>query len=72
MEPVAGKVAALQQDKVLLMLEDGREVLAPSPVQLGDLAEVGSEVLVYLNENGRLVGWYLPQSKIGLDLRGMT
>jgi len=31
--------------------------------------EVGSKVLVYLDEAGRLLGWYLPRLQIGVDLR---
>jgi hypothetical protein len=67
-EPVAGQVAALQGDQVLLILEDGHEVPAPS-CDLGDLLEVGGEVLVFLDEHRRLLGWYLPRSQIGVDLR---
>jgi hypothetical protein len=68
MESVAGQVAALQGDHLLLKLEDGHEVLAPS-CDLGDVVEVGNEVLVYLDERRRLLGWYLPRSEIGVDLR---
>jgi hypothetical protein len=67
-ESVAGQVKALQDDQVVLKLEDGQEVLAPS-CDLGDVVEVGSKVLVYLDEAGRLLGWYLPRLQIGVDLR---
>jgi hypothetical protein len=67
-DPVAGRVAAHQADQLLLRLEDGHEVLAPT-CGLKDLADVGSDVLVYLDERGRLLGWYLPRSQIGVDLR---
>ncbi len=68
MESVAGQIAALQGDHLLLTLEDGHEILAPS-CDLGDVVEVGNEVLVYLDERRRLLGWYLPRSQIGVDLR---
>ena len=55
-------------DQLLLTLEQGHDVLAPS-CDLGALVEVGSEVLAYLDEHRRLLGWYLPQSQIGVDLR---
>ncbi len=69
MAQVTGKVAALQRDQVLLTLDDGDEVMAPLCGALADLAEPGAEVLVYLDEHRRLVGWYLPRFQIGVDLR---
>jgi hypothetical protein len=68
-KPVTGKVAALRRNEVLLVLQGGHELLAPSAAPLKELAEVGSEVLVYLNADRRLVGWYLPESRIGIDFR---
>jgi hypothetical protein len=69
MEPVRGKVTAVEPDRVLLELQDGRELLLPAMDEISDLAQPGSEVLVYFDLHGRVQGWYLPDANTGIDLR---
>jgi hypothetical protein len=37
--------------------------------QVSALTELGAVLLVYLDEHRRLLGWYLAQSQIGVDIR---
>jgi ketosteroid isomerase-like protein len=59
-EPLAGRVE--------LRLGDGRSLLAPIAPVLEHCAGVHDPVLAYFDE-GRLSGWYLPERRLGMDLR---
>ena len=54
---------------LLVRLYDGRAQELPAPDELSDQWKVGDPVLVFFD--GRdVLGWYLPESQIGVDLRG--
>jgi hypothetical protein len=53
----------------LVRLGDGRELEIPLVEEIRDRFEVGSPALIYFDGNGVLVGWYLPDAGIGMDLR---
>jgi hypothetical protein len=58
-----------QDDRALVMLERGGTMEIPLIDEIRDRLEVGSQVLVYFNEAGNLLGCYLPDADIGLDMR---
>jgi hypothetical protein len=55
---------------VLLRLEDGSEQELSAPEEMFDLLRPGLRVVLYHGPGGELHGWYLPEHKVGLDLRG--
>jgi hypothetical protein len=57
------------EDRVLIRLEDGRALEAPAPEPVADF-DVDDRVDVYFGSDGELLGWYLPDKKHGVDLRG--
>jgi hypothetical protein len=65
-----GEVIGFSQGgDVLVRLRDGREIEIPLVDEIRDRFEVGSPALIYFDGNGILVGWYLPDAGIGVDLR---
>jgi hypothetical protein len=52
-----------------LSLEDGSEQQIPAPAELAELLRPGMRVLLYFSPNRELLGWYLPEHKVGQDLR---
>ena len=58
-----------RSDRVLLNLQDGRDlevpVLAPIRARLG----IGASAIVYFDGHDRPVGWYLPELDLGVDMR---
>jgi DNA-binding CsgD family transcriptional regulator len=67
---VAATVAALHgNDALILSLQDGRELELPLVEQLRDHVAVGTQAIVYFDQHGREVGWYLPDDELGVDLR---
>lgn len=65
----AGEVVTRWGDNGLLArLYDGRAQELPVPDELSDQCKVGDPVLVYF-EGRDVLGWYLPESMIGVDRR---
>jgi hypothetical protein len=58
-----------QDDRALVMLERGGTMEIPLIDEIRDRFEVGSQVLVYFDDEGNLLGCYLPDADIGLDMR---
>jgi hypothetical protein len=56
--------------RLLLRLEDGSEQELSAPEQMFELLRPGLQVILYQGPDGGLLGWYLPEHEIGLDLRG--
>lgn len=52
-----------------LRLADGSERELHVPEELSGLFRQGQRVLLYHGTGGELVGWYLPDEQMGLDLR---
>jgi hypothetical protein len=63
------KVVGISGGRVLVRLVDGRAIAIPFIEGIGDRLEVGSPALVYFDENEILLGWYLPDAGVGVDLR---
>jgi DNA-binding CsgD family transcriptional regulator len=55
-------------DHVVLKLGDGREIKARMPEALRDRLAVGTSALVYFDEEDNVVGWYLPDAGVGVDI----
>lgn len=65
-----GKVIGFSQGGgALVKLDDEREIEIPLVDEIRDRFEVGSPALVYFDHNGILLGWYLPDADIGVDMR---
>jgi hypothetical protein len=48
---------------------EGRRILTTLPSALVDRVSTGDPVLAYLDAEGGLLGWYLPDQQLGVDLR---
>ena len=59
-------------DRAVLRLEDGRAIEVSLLEAIRAWFDVGSPALVYLDEQGDPVGWYLPSADLGVDLRRAT
>ena len=53
----------------MLTLQDGRDLEVPLLEQIRGRVDVGASAIVYFDQHDRLVGWYLPDEEIGVDLR---
>ena len=63
-------VSALRRkDRVLLRLQDGRDLEVPLLEQMRGRVDVGTSAIVYFDQRDRMVGWYLPGEELGVDLR---
>jgi DNA-binding CsgD family transcriptional regulator len=58
-----------RKDRLMLRLQDGRDLEVPLLEQVRDGAQVGATAIVYYDERSRIVGWYLPDQELGVDLR---
>jgi hypothetical protein len=54
---------------VRVRLEDGSEQDVPVPEHLSGLIRPGLRLVLYHGPGAELLGWYLPDRGIGLDLR---
>jgi hypothetical protein len=64
-----GEILARWSDKQLLVrLYDGRPIELPAPEELEGEWDVGDQVMVFF-ENEAVVGWYLPDKQLGVDMR---
>ena len=72
MEPLAGHIEGRWSDeKVMIRLGDGRVLELPAPKELRGIFDVGDEVRVYFEDDGRVAGWALSERRLGVNLRGM-
>lgn len=55
--------------RVLVKLDDGRAIEVPLLEGMRERFQVGAPALVYFDDKGILVGWYLPDAGIGIDMR---
>jgi hypothetical protein len=63
----AAKVVGFSPDgTVLVRLDDGRAIHLPLVEGIRDRCEVGSAVLVYFDEGGEPLAWYLPDAGTGV------
>ncbi len=60
---------APRSDRVLLRLQDGRDLEVPvlAPIRAG--LDIGVPAIVYFDGHEQPVGWYLPQLDLGVDMR---
>jgi hypothetical protein len=66
---LGGEILARWGDEQFLArLYDGRPLELPAPEELDDAWEVGDPLMVFF-ENEAVLGWYLPDKQLGLDLR---
>ena len=62
-------ISAASSGHVRLRLEDGSEQELAVPDHLSHQIRPGLDLVLYHGSDGRLLGWYLPDRGIGLDLR---
>jgi hypothetical protein len=62
-------VVGVSGGRVVVRLAHGRAIEIPVVDEIRDRLEVGSPALIYFDDEGILLGWYLPDSGIGVDLR---
>ena len=55
--------------RVLVGLGNGRVIWVPLPDRLRGGIEAGGPVIVYLDLEDRVVGWYVPELELGVDMR---
>jgi hypothetical protein len=66
---LGGEILARWGDEQFLArLYDGRPIELPAPEEFEDEWDVGDQLMVFF-ENEAVVGWYLPDKQLGLDLR---
>jgi DNA-binding CsgD family transcriptional regulator len=66
----SAKVVGVSGGRVHVELADGRAIEIPLIEGIGNRLEVGSPALIYFDDTGTLLGWYLPDAGIGVDMRG--
>ena len=54
--------------EAVLRLQDGRDLEVPVIDQIRDRVEVGAAIIAYFDQRERVVGWYLPDEELGVDL----
>lgn len=65
-----GEIVALWEDSTILVrLYDGRVIELPLTEAIAAHSGVGQTVIVY-SLDGAALGWYLPDAKLGVDMRG--
>jgi DNA-binding CsgD family transcriptional regulator len=66
----SGKVAGFSPGgRVHVRVDDGRAIEVPMLEGMRNRFEVGARALIYFDDKGILVGWYLPGAGIGVDMR---
>jgi hypothetical protein len=55
--------------RMRLRLEDDSERQVSAPEEMSELLRPGLRVVLYYRPSGELLGWYLPEHNVGLDLR---
>ncbi len=56
-------------DRVLLGLQDGRDLEVPVLDPIRGRLDAGTAAIVYFDGHDRAVGWYLPELDLGVDMR---
>jgi DNA-binding CsgD family transcriptional regulator len=70
---VSATVVALRpKGEAVLRLQDGRDLEVPVIEQIRDRVDVGASTVAYFDQRDRVVGWYLPDQELGVDLRQWT
>jgi DNA-binding CsgD family transcriptional regulator len=70
---VSATVVALRpKGEAVLRLQDGRDLEVPVVEQIRDRVDVGASTIAYFDQRDRVVGWYLPDQELGVDLRQWT
>jgi DNA-binding CsgD family transcriptional regulator len=64
------EVVGVSGRHVHVRLADGRAIEIPLVEEIGNRLELGSPALIYFDDEGTLMGWYLPDAGIGVDMRG--
>ena len=62
-------VAVKPKGEAVLRLQDGRDLEVPVIDQIRDSVDVGASIIAYFDQRDRVVGWYLPDEELGVDLR---
>ena len=68
-EHAATVVGRWGDGQALLRLADNHHLEAPAPAPMQGRFDIGDKAIVYLLPDGGLAGWYLPDAKVGVDLR---
>lgn len=55
--------------EAVLRLKDGRDLEVPVMQDIRDCVIVGAPIITYFDQRERVVGWYLPDEEVGVDLR---
>jgi DNA-binding CsgD family transcriptional regulator len=56
-------------ERVLVTMQDGRDLEVPMLESIRTRVEVGASAIVYFDGHDRPVGWYLPELDLGVDMR---
>jgi len=56
-------------DGLILTLQDGRDLDVPVLDEIRPHVRAGAAAIVYFDQQDRVIGWYLPDEEIGVDLR---
>jgi ketosteroid isomerase-like protein len=68
-EEAGAVIGRWADDRVLIQLTGGETIEAPVPEEIAERFDVGSPVLAYFDPEGRLLGWYLVDQQLGVDMR---
>jgi ketosteroid isomerase-like protein len=68
-EEAGALIGRWAEDRVLIQLTGGETIEAPLPEDVAARFDVGSPVLAYFDPEGRLLGWYLVDQQLGVDMR---
>jgi DNA-binding CsgD family transcriptional regulator len=67
---IRATVSALPRgDGLVLTLQDGRDLDVPVLEEIRGRVSVGASAIAYFDQQDRVIGWYLPDEEIGVDLR---
>jgi hypothetical protein len=59
-------------DRVRLTLQDGQGLEVPLLDPVSNRLEIDVPAIVYFDRHERVVGWYLPEAELGVDMRHWT
>ena len=59
-------------DRVRLTLQDGQGLEVPLLDPVSNCLEIGIPAIVYFDRHDRVLGWYLPEAELGVDMRHWT
>jgi hypothetical protein len=67
-QEVAARIGDRWGEAAVLLLVDGEIFRVPLPPQIADSATEGRLACIYLNTQGRLDGWALPDEAVGVRM----